>query len=581
MLLKLVLLSTIAAAVEVLCRALAPFPFAFSATTALTSWSLYALVTVPALLIGRWRPTRRLLPVVLALPFALLVLNLAEAEGMRSRAELVALALAALGGGTLLTRLRAPHLIALATVAIAVAVGALVVKPMRHADTADISVLLIVLDTTSATRLSTYGYEKPTSPNLTEFARRGALYERAISTAPWTIPAHASIFTGAYVSELGFDGSAFHREDWPGTIAGDMESIGLEAHAISANPIFFGWPDTQRDFRRFWSAHSLTRPAVLVALDKMRGTERFRSHGAEITTLALDWLDRVSPRRKPWFLYLNYLDPHAPYEPPDAERERFAPGRDPSLAEDRTEAYNSGRRPLTEEVKAAISDLYDGEVAAADAALGDLLRGLRARGFDESNLLIIVTADHGEGLGAHGFVGHLLGLPEEILHVPLVLSGPGVRPGTVSEPVQPVQLRATIRSLLGLAPLPAIASALPPWGPAPELLVTEHPQPTWYFDDFANLDYHFTLPPEWKGDWIAVERGGIKIVAEREAWQGKVYDLRQDPGEHAPAPLVAGESLIQAYQSFAAQHTTPSAVAKAQALPEGAKEHLRAIGYMN
>jgi arylsulfatase A-like enzyme len=296
-----------------------------------------------------------------------------------------------------------------------------------------------------------------------------------------------------------------------------------------------------------------------------------------VTALALDWLDRLSVRKQPWFLFLNYIDPHAPYRPPVREREQFAPGIDPFSVAASTQLYNTGQLALTPQVKHAMSALYDGEVAAADAGLGELLEGLAARGYGDQNLLVVVTSDHGESLGDHGFVGHLLGMPESVLHVPLVLSGLGISPRVVSQPVQPVQLRATLRVILGLPPVPGIASALPPWGEALQLIVSEHRSPRWYVDGLGRWNRTFTTPTEWKTNWVAVERDGVKVVFDDQG-QGVAYRLPEDPTESAPLPLTENTALVEAYR----KRFRYAARADRSLFELSASDHerLRALGYI-
>jgi arylsulfatase A-like enzyme len=223
-----------------------------------------------------------------------------------------------------------------------------------------------------------------------------------------------------------------------------------------------------------------------------------------------------------------------------------------------------------------MSALYDGEVAAVDLFVGELLAALHARGYDESNLLVIITADHGESLGNHGFVGHLLGLPDDVLHVPLILVGPHVPSGTITEHVQPLQLRATIRALLGMPAEPAIAPPLPPWGPAPDLLITEHPEPRWYLDGLGNFKKDFEPPPKWRGNWVAVERDGTKVMFDDHG-RGATYDLRRDPAENDPQPLAAGAELVEAYRD----RTSRLSKARAPELEQRTIEALRQLGYVH
>src|SRR5262249_10436381 len=233
-------------------------------------------------------------------------------------------------------------------------------------------------------------------------------------------------------------------------------------------------------FGAMWDVTHLIDPFVVRIINKLREHWGYKGSGKRVTDLALDWIDRLSPRDQPWLLFVNFMDPHAPYTPPPSKQRAFAPGIDADrVAEARM--YNSGRVTFTSEDRAAAQNLYDGEIAEMDQAFWQLLGGLRHRGYDSKNLLLIVTADHGENLGENGLVGHLLGMSDALLHVPLLVSGPGVPSGEVTTPVQTVQLRATLRTLLGLETLPDIAPPLPPWGPAPSLLISERSEMQWYF----------------------------------------------------------------------------------------------------
>jgi arylsulfatase A-like enzyme len=438
------------------------------------------------------------------------------------------------------------------------------------ADTTAPSVLLVVLDTTGAAHLPTYGYDRPISPNVTALARRSLVYRRALAAAPWTLPSHASIFSGRYPSELGFDGWNFDPERVTGSIAGDLAASGRRGWAVSANPILPGVFPLGAGFERVWGVEQLTHPVLLTVFDRLRHREGFQSRGSRVTALALDWLDRLSPRRRPWFLCLNYLDPHAPYRPPEV----FAAGIDSERLSDFTQMYNTGRVPVTGELRAAMRDLYDGEIAAMDTAVGELLRGLERRGYDDSNLLVIVTADHGESLGDHGFVGHLLGMPDAVLRVPLLISGLGVEAGEVPTPVQVVQLRATIRALLGLEALPDIAPALPPWGQAPSLLIAEHPEPHWYFEELRGFKADLDAEP-WRGNWVAAERDGLKVVFD-DRGRGVTYDLRRDGGEAHPLPLSDGAEVVAAYRAW--QNGAPAT--GTQVVSEEARRALEGLGYL-
>jgi arylsulfatase A-like enzyme len=574
--LSILLVVALASALNFLARTFAPLPYAPTWGTLVLSVGCYGLVAVPALLVAVFLPRlRRFSTALAAVPFALLVASLVFVSGDRSRSQLVLATLIGLGIGVLVVQVGGRRSLAAATAfCLTVAVGA---RSFRSLPTAPpgTSVLLIVLDTTATGHLSTYGYDKPTSPTLDALARRSVVYRRAISPAPWTVPAHASIFSGLYASELGFDGMNFTPKKTDGSLAHDLEESGLAAYGISANPLVPIDDDQMlKGFRAVWRGDRLSRPLLVQLLDHLRRDEEFLTRGQQITDLALDWLDRLAPRGKPWFLFLNYADPHAPYRPPRREHDRFAPGVDPQAVAGLTQLYSSGRVALTPAAVSAMRALYDGEIAAMDRALGRLLAELGRRGYDASNLAVIVTADHGESLGEHGLVGHLRGVPDTVLHVPLLVSGPGVTPGEVTTPVQTVQVRATTRALLGLPPLAGIAPALPPWGHAPEYIIAEHPEPRWYFDELRTWNAACD-PSPWLGNWVAVERDGVKVVFDDQG-RGSTYDLRRDPEENDPQPLVEGDALAQAYEDWHGGEW-----ATARAIPAGKRRVLKSMGYVN
>ena len=545
----LVLTAALATVLRPLVRSFAPFPQAPSLESLALSFLLSALSLTPALLAGFLGPRfARLARLLLGMPFGLLAMSLVFADGYSSRGVLFAAGLTGFPAGVLLYHVGGTRSLAAAT-ALCLLLGAGTrLRPAYPATGHEPSVLFVVLDTTATGHLSAYGYAKPTTPALEALARRSLVYRRAISPASWTIPAHASMFTGLYPSELGFDGLRFSPQHEPGSLAGDLETTGRTSYAITANPLVGASATLRAGYRRLWQADRLTRPLPLQLFDRLRGYKEFVTRGDQITDLALDWLDRLAPRDKPWFLFLNYVDPHSPYRPPRREHDQFAPGIDPDAIEDLTQHYGSGQRQLTPAVTVAMRALYDGDVAAMDHALSRLLDELGRRGYDASNLLVVVTADHGEALGEHGLVGHVRGLPDTVLHVPLLLNGPGVSPGEVTTPVQTVQLRATVRALLGLPPLPSIASALPPWGEAPPLLITEHPEPRWYLDELSSFNAGFD-PTPWAGNWVAVERDGVKVVFD-DRGRGRTYRLTADPEENDPRPLAEGASLTRAYAAW-------------------------------
>ena len=345
-------------------------------------------------------------------------------------------------------------------------------------------VILVVLDTTRADHLSTYGYARATSPHLSAFAEDALLFTQARSPAAWTLPGHASLFTGMYPTRHGahFAGAWLGGQSRDGrpqvafplppsavTMAELLRDRGYRTAGFVANFSYlyrdFG---VAQGFGRYEDAPGLLfrlRPVALRLAQQVRPTfcvMPFRS-ARDINASALAWLDHA-PAGRPVFLFVNYMEAHQPrLAPTPYDRwSRTLPGAG-RLAR-KSLYYEHAVRNLPEAERQFIEANYDGEVAAMDEALGELLGALRARGRYE-NALVVVTADHGEFLGEHEQMGHIgQMLYEPVLHVPLVVKLPGAnRPaGRSDTPVQLVDVLPTVLAATGAAVPPGLqGEALP------------------------------------------------------------------------------------------------------------------------
>jgi len=408
---RVALSCALATSLEFAVRAVGPVPFAPRWSDAGLRLLLCGLTASPALVLARTR-LAKLGGVFLAAPFALLLSNLGFAFGLSGTDARVILAFGGLLLGGMVTRFGGGRSLVAAAVLPLLVTGAIRWRSVAVGpDASAPSVLFVVFDTTAVGHLSAYGYQRPTSPHLATLARESLVYKRAVAAAPWTVPSHGAMFFGRYPSELGFHEYDFDRNRIAGTLADDLAATGRAAVAISANPWVAQTDALGVGFGAMWDVTHLIDPFVVRIINKLRERWGYKGSGKRVTDLALDWIDRLSPRDQPWLLFVNFMDPHAPYTPPSSKQRAFAPGIDPDrVAEVRM--YNSGRVHLTSEDRAAAQNLYDGEIAEMDQAFGQLLGGLRHRGYDSKNLLLIVTADHGENLGENGLVGHLLGMSD-------------------------------------------------------------------------------------------------------------------------------------------------------------------------
>jgi len=272
---------------------------------------------------------------------------------------------------------------------------------------ASTSLVVVTIDTLRADHLGCYGYFRDTSPNFDRFAAEGVLFESVFAPAATTLPTHASLFTGVYplehgvVANLGASGKPFVWKPALRTLAQLAKERGFTTAAfVSAAPL---------------KRHAGLAPGFDV-YDQPVGAQRNASQTLERVTR---WLGETHAR--PVFLWVHFFDPHRPLEPPpehavfsgDADLERYLAERGvPPFGFMEKDRYET--RPDV--------DRYDGEIRYVDDRLGALFEALRQSGLYESSV-IVLTADHGEGLNQHGWPGHG-GTHAEQLHIPLVIRFP-------------------------------------------------------------------------------------------------------------------------------------------------------------
>ncbi|MDB4433186.1 sulfatase [bacterium] len=294
------------------------------------------------------------------------------------------------------------------------------------------SLVIVTLDTTRVDHLSPYGYQRGTTPNLEAFARRAVRFRRAWSTSSWTLPAHASLFTGLYPA-----GHGAHYDARGGAVLGSVVAMPVadfvRAGQLGENNTTLAEILRERGYR---TGAFVAGPWLHRGFGLLQGFETtddevpgFAGRSAElITDRAIRWLEG-GVGRAPYFLFLNYFDPHAPYRPPPGfdDLPRARAGFEPPYSE-----LMTGEHELTGEERSILVDRYDGEIRFVDHHLGRLLDAVLSRPGGE-NTLVVVTADHGEAFGEGGRFGHGFWLSEELLHVPLLVRFPGDRRGGSSD----------------------------------------------------------------------------------------------------------------------------------------------------
>jgi choline-sulfatase len=271
------------------------------------------------------------------------------------------------------------------------------------------NLLFISIDTLRADHLGTYGWKRPTSPNLDAFAAKSVVFENAQSASSWTLPSLASIMTSLQESTHRCEKDAARLDPSYTTMAEILRDAGYDTAFVASHLFLNAGHGLQQGF---------TRVDTRILQDELAITS------PAITDWGLQWLEDKAAVHDgvPWFLWLHYFDPHAPYLLHEGVSEKFG---------------------TEQEI-----DKYDGEIAFTDQHLGRLLAAFERSGL-AANTIVVIVADHGEEFGEHGRQGHGYDLHEEVVHVPLVLRVPGIAPRRVSGAVPTVDLMPTLLELCG------------------------------------------------------------------------------------------------------------------------------------
>ena len=298
------------------------------------------------------------------------------------------------------------------------------------------NVMLVVIDTLRADRLSCYGHVRATSPTLDRLAAEGLRCERAYSSSSWTIPGTASVLTGLSppAHGLGVEDSNYLPDSLE-TLPRLFAQAGFVTAGFTTNPLIDGSRNFDQGFGHFVNEPWAPTPDVIDQIEA--------------------WIAAVGDSR--FFLYLHPTDPHAPYRAsPEALARQGVVTPDDLPNEllrttvDRWYAGGIEDRAEVERINRHYSDVYDAEIDLCDAMLARVLDALEAAGHGDDTV-VCVTADHGEEFLDHGLVGHFNQLYSESIHVPLLFWGPGVTAGGVIE--EPVENRHAFSTLLALADL--------------------------------------------------------------------------------------------------------------------------------
>lgn len=409
------------------------------------------------------------------------------------------------------------------------------------------NVLFVVLDTVRPDHLGAYGYERDTSPRLDAFGEQGVVFENAFSTAPWTLPSHASMFTGVHATThtIGWENhvlpdSRSHIEglvtyDYH-TLAEELSYRGYQTVGVAKKPWLSYDHGLTQGFEQFHdysiptlSERMLGSRVLKRAQDKFGKKPSYTFPNSEdkggtlVIDTAIDWLDgsRERDSSRPFFMFMNLNEAHDPYLPPADVWERFLP-EGVSVADTVPDALPStqpdmhqfvlGDLPLTDDMIVKYKALYDAEIYYQDQLLGRLFDSLDELGIAD-NTLVIIVADHGEEFAEIGTrIGHQLSNVDTLLHVPLIMRYPPSLPAghRVQSLASTVDLFPTILEIiedaqqleepwitperLSLEGVSQMEALQPGGAPARDMIMAHYGNPTGYLSGWEQWADHLRDP---------------------------------------------------------------------------------------
>jgi len=416
-------------------------------------------------------------------------------------------------------------------------------------------VLLLTVDTLRADRMSGYVYERATSPHLDRLMRSGVRFTEARTVEPLTAPALCAMLTSRFPQEIGATRNGLRMRPELPSLPKLLSEQGYRTAAVVSS-----W--TLRDKTTGLAEH-FDEYEELLTRRRWLGMVSPEARAEEVTASALERLElfAAASTDRPFFFWVHYIDPHAPYKKHKPHLEALGIEK------------KRGRLPA--------SDRYDSEIAYTDRSIGELLARLDQLGLADRTL-IAFTSDHGESLGEHDYWGHGRHLYEPTLHVPMSLTWPGrIEPGTIEAPALIIDLAPTIADLLGLD-YPStfrgfdwtgvLAGDAPPLDRETQYQAHRGAVLTGHDSDFARLGGLLEL---------AVLRHGHKEIVRVKDGRRWRFDLDADPGElknltdrKAPPP-----EALQVWMDFVDAGLRHSDEIPPEALDDETIARLRALGY--
>lgn len=324
------------------------------------------------------------------------------------------------------------------------------------------NVIIISIDTTRADRLSAYGHYRPTTPYIDRLAKEGRLFKNAIAPSIWTVPSHASLFTGLYPSKHGLGYlSDYLPQDIP-TLAEILSKQGYRSFSIYNNPFAGRLVGYHKGFDEALGVNIDRR--VSLTLERLIHRLVYKDVGAnsrKTIDIASNWIAQTASTGLPYFAFVHFNDVHSEYLAREPYFSQFIKDIDLGQVDlFRVHQVNAHKRSyhkyLRGEVQPSPTDfeylktLYDSEIRAVDELIGRLMDSLKEKGFLK-NTLVVITSDHGEYMGEHQLMNHRFYLYDPVLRIPLIFWYPEqVQPGVEIRYASLVDVLPTVLSLANL-----------------------------------------------------------------------------------------------------------------------------------
>jgi arylsulfatase A-like enzyme len=432
--------------------------------------------------------------------------------------------------------------------------------------------------------MSLYGYARNTTPNLSKLAESATVYSHPVAAGNWTLPSHAAIFTGVFSWWSGIRSRDNRMQPISAQIPTLPELLwqkGYFTGAIAANSgVLIPQFGFDRGFEVFQSRNAMRviprskryslRTGARYVLDFFSDTDDFDllyARGDEITRGAFRFLDRAPSEKRPFFLFLNYMDAHGPYSPPAPFRSLFSqmiPGEHQAEINKRYAAVAEMEHPGAAELARLQQQViagYDGGIAYIDAQAGEVIRQLKERGLYD-NTLIVITSDHGEAFGEHRYTGHGHSVYENETYVPLLIKYPhSQEKQLINKPVGHTDLFATMLGVVG---------AEPKNGQGVNLKTAENADREVFIED---------LPDSPRRSARAVISGSMKYIELRNG-SHVLYDLASDPAESRDLCEPQADRCSALKDRLERWTKTIPAVLPTRKLDSPALNNLRNLGYI-